>query len=236
MPALIRVGHRGAPAVSEDNTLASFDAALAIGVDMIEFDVLPSRRNPRELYVAHDYGALDEGRSPTLAAALAHFASPPFDGVRLQLDIKRRGTEERVLEALDASGLRERAFASTADRAVLARLRELAPEFRLGWTVPDRPLLAKSVPIARTIGRGYVRDLAARAAALIRDGLLDAIVPQWRVVTAAFVEEVRDAGGEVYPWTVDNGRTIARLAALGVTGVITNDPRLFAAIEQTEAL
>ena len=47
MPALIRVGHRGAPAVAPDNTLASFDAALAIGVDMIEFDVLPApRRGP----------------------------------------------------------------------------------------------------------------------------------------------------------------------------------------------
>ena len=41
MPALIRVGHRGAPALAPDNTLASFDAALAVGVDMIEFDVLP---------------------------------------------------------------------------------------------------------------------------------------------------------------------------------------------------
>ena len=27
---MIRVGHRGAPAVSEDNTLASFDAALGV--------------------------------------------------------------------------------------------------------------------------------------------------------------------------------------------------------------
>ncbi len=28
-------------------------------------------------------------------------------------------------------------------------------------------------------------------------------------------------------WTVDDGRRIGRLEKLGVTGVITNDPRLF---------
>ena len=57
MPGLIRVGHRGAAAIATANTLESFDAAVAVGVDMIEFDVLPSR-DGRELYVAHDYGAL----------------------------------------------------------------------------------------------------------------------------------------------------------------------------------
>ena len=48
------------------------------------------------------------------------------------------------------------------------------------------------------------------------------------MVTAALVEAVRGAGGEIYAWTVDDGAEIARLAALGVTGVITNDPRLLA--------
>jgi glycerophosphoryl diester phosphodiesterase len=48
------------------------------------------------------------------------------------------------------------------------------------------------------------------------------------MVTAALVEAVRGASGEIYAWTVDDRAEIARLAALGVTGVITNDPRLFA--------
>ena len=77
MPALIRVGHRGAPALAPDNTIAGFDAALAVGVDMIEFDILPARGGSGELYVAHDHRALDPARSPTLAAALEHFASAP---------------------------------------------------------------------------------------------------------------------------------------------------------------
>ena len=38
-----RVGHKGADLIEPGNTLASFDAALAHGVDMIELDVLPER-------------------------------------------------------------------------------------------------------------------------------------------------------------------------------------------------
>jgi glycerophosphoryl diester phosphodiesterase len=38
---------------------------------------------------------------------------------------------------------------------------------------------------------------------------------------------VLGAGGELYVWTVDAGERIERLQQLGVTGVITNDPRLF---------
>ena len=35
MPALKRIGHKGADLIAPGNTLASFDAALAAGVDMI---------------------------------------------------------------------------------------------------------------------------------------------------------------------------------------------------------
>jgi glycerophosphoryl diester phosphodiesterase len=41
------------------------------------------------------------------------------------------------------------------------------------------------------------------------------------------VKAVHRAGGEVYVWTVDDARRIRALEALGVDGVITNDPRLF---------
>jgi glycerophosphoryl diester phosphodiesterase len=39
---------------------------------------------------------------------------------------------------------------------------------------------------------------------------------------------VHAAGGELYVWTVDDLVRLRELEALGVTGAITNDPRLFA--------
>jgi glycerophosphoryl diester phosphodiesterase len=49
----------------------------------------------------------------------------------------------------------------------------------------------------------------------------------WRLVTPRLLRRVREAGGELYVWTVDEPSRIRALEALGVTGVITNDPRLF---------
>jgi glycerophosphoryl diester phosphodiesterase len=84
--------------------------------------------------------------------------------------------------------------------------------------------------ITPTFGRLYSRLLPRRAAARISAGQIDAIVPNWRVVTPALVDDVIAAGGEIYVWTVDDAAEIRRLADQGVTGIITNDPRLFAAL------
>ncbi len=51
----------------------------------------------------------------------------------------------------------------------------------------------------------------------------------WRLVTPRLVRALHDAGGDLYVWTVDDPARIRALEALGVTGVITNDPRLFGA-------
>jgi glycerophosphoryl diester phosphodiesterase len=69
--------------------------------------------------------------------------------------------------------------------------------------------------------------LPARAAAAVRSGRCDAVMAHWRLITPRLVRRVRAAGGELYVWTVDDAARLRSLEALGVTGVITNDPRLF---------
>jgi glycerophosphoryl diester phosphodiesterase len=73
--------------------------------------------------------------------------------------------------------------------------------------------------LRRRVVRAARRHLAARRC--------DAVMAHWRLVTRALVRAVREAGGELYVWTVDDARLIRRLERLGVDGVITNDPRLF---------
>ena len=48
-----RIGHKGADAIVEGNTIESFETAVEIGVDMVELDVLRTREG--RLIVAHDY-------------------------------------------------------------------------------------------------------------------------------------------------------------------------------------
>jgi glycerophosphoryl diester phosphodiesterase len=108
----------------------------------------------------------------------------------------------------------------------------LEPSLRLGWTVPR----LRRDPFRSRAGRPFVhaaaelarRALPARAAAAIRAGRCDALMAHWRLVSERLVRAVRGAGGELYVWTVDDLATLRALAALGVSGLITNDPRLFA--------
>jgi glycerophosphoryl diester phosphodiesterase len=69
--------------------------------------------------------------------------------------------------------------------------------------------------------------LPGQAATRIRRGGCEAIMANRLLVSARLVKHVRAAGGQVYVWTVDDVRRIRALEALGVDGVITNDPRLF---------
>ena len=228
MPALRRVGHKGADLIAPGNTLASFDAALEAGVDMIEFDVLPERGGER-LLLAHDYTVAAD--APTLEEGLAHFASEAYGGVELDVDLKLPGYELRVVAALREFGLLSRALISTQYRPSLRVLREAAPEARLGWSVPRVRRDYTSSPVtllpALAVLVAYRARLPARAAAALRAGECDALMAHWRLVTPRLVRAVSGAGGDLYVWTVDDGAQIRRLAELGVTGVISNDPRLF---------
>jgi glycerophosphoryl diester phosphodiesterase len=229
---LLRVGHKGADLIAPGNTLGSFDAALAHGVHMIEFDVLPeNRERPAEgrLVLAHDYehiaGALE------LEEGLAHLASAPFTSVRLDVDLKLPGYEARVVDALREHGLLERTLVSTMWMRSLVRLRELEPELRLGWSVPRIKSSWAASPAVAVPGYAllvYLRRRVVRAArAHLAAGRCDAVMSHYRLVTPALVRTVREQGGELYVWTVDSAPLIRRLERLGVTGVITNDPRLF---------
>jgi len=220
---LRRVGHKGADHIVPGNTPESFDAALAAGVDMIEFDVLP---DGDRLVLAHDgdhvSGAI------TLDEGLAHLAPT---AVELDVDLKLPGYEARVVDALREHGLVERTLVSTQWMRSLVAIRAIEPRLRLGWSVPRvkrdyaaSPLLA--APAYVLLAR-LKRQLPAAARRHLAAGRCDAVMAHWRTVTPRLVETVAAAGGELYVWTVDDAQRIRALEAMGVTGVITNDPRLF---------
>lgn len=230
---LRRVGHKGADLIVPGNTHASFDAALEAGVDMIEFDVLPEREGER-LLLAHDYEDADSRVPHTLEDGLDHLASQRFEGVELDLDLKLPGYELRVLQALRERGMLERSLISTQFGPSLEAMRAAEPSVRLGWSVPkvqrDPFRSPFTAPAAQVLLHAVRAVFPSRAHHAIRAGRCDAIMAHWRLVTARLVRSVHDAGGELYVWTVDDLSRLSELEALGVTGVITNDPRLFRAL------
>jgi glycerophosphoryl diester phosphodiesterase len=231
-PPVRRVGHKGADLIAPGNTFASFDAALEAGVDMIEFDVLPGREDGR-LLLAHDYRDA-AGRTPhTLDEGLAHLASQRFAGIELVVDLKLPGYELEVLDALRRAGMLVRSLISTQYRESLEKIRPVEPAVRLGWTVPKirrDPFRSRRTALVALLAVGVIRRvLPGRAVTAIRAGHCDAMMVHWRLVTRRLVRSVLSAGGEIYVWTVDEEPRLRALEVLGVTGIITNDPRLFTA-------
>jgi glycerophosphoryl diester phosphodiesterase len=231
----LRVGHKGAALLAPGNTPAAFDAALAAGVDMIEFDVLSERRDGSgRLLLAHDYEDMASRRPLTLAEGLEHLTGDAFAALDFDVDIKIPGYELAVLAALRDAGLIGRCLLSGMFPDSLARVRAAEPALRLGWSVPrvrrDYTTDALTLVPALAALTGYRAALPRRARAALRRGAVDAIMAHWRVVTPALLRAVHGAGGELYVWTVDDAERIAKLTALGVDGIITNDPRLFSGV------
>jgi glycerophosphoryl diester phosphodiesterase len=228
-----RVGHKGADAIVPGNTRESFDAALGAGVDMIEFDVLKAPGDGR-LLLAHDYADMAARDALTLERALAHLSEPRFEGLEFNVDLKLPGYEPRVLEALRAAGVLGRVLISSQYPSSLVAIRAAEPAVRLGWSVPrvrNDPFRSRAMRLPAhgvvTLARWL---LPPRAARVIAAGHCDAIMAHWRLATPALVRAVHGAGGELYIWTVDELPRMRTIEALGVTGVISNDPRLFAAL------
>jgi glycerophosphoryl diester phosphodiesterase len=236
------VGHKGADLISPGNTLESFAAAVEAGVDTIELDVLwtldghpriaAGERTP--LIVAHDWHDAERRRPLTLAQALDAFTKPPLEKVEIDLDVKLPGREEEIVAAVREHGLLERAMISTMELSTLAKIGELEPGLRRGWTYPrvtkdwaskrwaKAPMLAALVWM-----RERLPGLAARE--LPRMGV-EAMWVYHPLVSPRLARITKLAGVELIAWTVDDPRRMSKLVAAGVDGICSNDPRLFASL------
>lgn len=247
--APLRVGHRGAAHLAPENTLPSFRAAVAHGCDLVEFDVLALRQGP--LVVAHSdhleevsHGAakgtvrdksLAELREvapdlPTLDEALAFFVDEA-PGVGVHVDLKLDERLDELAAAIVRHGLESRTVVSSFHAPSLRTVTACAPRIRVGFTYPEdrfevsrRPYLWPVVSLGLSTMRASVpprvRRLTARAGA-------SALMLQHRLVTERAVERAHAVGVPVLAWTVDDSLELERVAACGVDGVITNDPRIF---------
>jgi glycerophosphoryl diester phosphodiesterase len=209
-----RIGHGGASALAPGNTLESFDAALEVGVDMIEFDV---RERAGELVLAHTLFDLHRGHSVPLHQALTHLASRRFRDVALNVDVKRAGAEAALLDALSHAGLIDRALVSSQVTAVIDRLRARDSRVQTGISVGGR--LAR---LSRRWG-----DWRAHVLAGLVSRRWDAVMVQHRLIVPPLLDDVVDRGGHLYAWTVNDRRLIESLTQLGVHGITSADPRLF---------
>jgi glycerophosphoryl diester phosphodiesterase len=244
------IGHRGAPLLAPENTLSSFRAAVALGVDLVEFDVLGVSSG--ELVVAHsdDLHEISHGRAhgtmggrslaqirelapelPTLDEALAFFAAEA-PGVGVHVDLKDPAAPDRLLAALRRAGLVERALVSSFHRSATRSLARQEPRLRTGVSFPEDRLGISSrrgAGPAIQVGLHALRPaMPVLAAALLARSRTSTLVLHHALVSAGLVRWARKRGVPVVAWTVDEPADVRRLDAVGVDALVVNNPDMFA--------
>ena len=222
-----RVGHRGASALAPENTLRALELAVELGCDMLEFDVLARRDGV--VVLAHEAARITP-TSPTLDDTFA-FCAKRLPGIGLQVDLKRRGIERRVVDALYRHDVLDRAWVSGFDARALRRVSELEPELPRSYTLPrDRFNISKRAPVAPVVRAALASigaSLPRRLPVLLARARAAAATLHHSIASAAAIARAHELGAAVYVWTVDDANLAERFVRDGADGIITNDPRIF---------
>jgi glycerophosphoryl diester phosphodiesterase len=224
---LLRIGHRGAAALAPPNTIPSIEAALEAGVDMVELDVIASPDG--RLLLGHSLRELP-AEPVTLDTALKLVGSR--ENLSLLADVKRPGYESELVAELSSHDLIERTVASSADLRTLRALRRVEPALARGRTYPRDTLgLGKRrrfVPVSGPVIGAMRTALPRRIGRLLRSAEASVATLQFRIVSRAVVERCHARGVAVFVWTVNDPALVAGFDRIGVDGVITDDPHVFA--------
>jgi glycerophosphoryl diester phosphodiesterase len=217
---VLRIGHRGAAALAPANSLAAIEAALELGVDGVEVDVVSV---DGRLVAAHSRAEARRD-SPSLEEALPLVAEAD---AFLLCDVKDAGHEAGLVELLRAHGLAERALVASFRPGILRavapgipRARSY-PDDRLGVSgrIPDPAVNAGLATLRRVLPYRIGRMLASAGASVA--------TLHHAVVSRPLVERCHALGVPILAWTVNDAAALARVDGLGVDGVITDDPRIF---------
>jgi len=229
------LGHRGASADAPENTLPSFELALAQGADGVELDARLCASG--EVVVFHDatlerltgrpgrvdrtpwatlstlavHGAQGTAPIPLLEEVLQALPRTAFVNVELKADGAGLVLAKRVGRLLVEGGHAGHVVVSSFQPLCLLALAAFAPTLKRGYLLePKEPYWLEAGLVAPLVGR-------------------DAVHPEDSQLTAARVRHWHARGREVSVWTVDDPVRARTLSDWGVDTLITNRPGLLRA-------
>lgn len=212
------IGHRGAPRLAPENTLASFEAAVGTGADLVEFDV------GRELLIGHS-----EHERPAEEARLGEALELLRDlGSGMHVDLKCVGIEQAVVDEARRCGVEDRVVISTTWRGSLRTLATIAPVIPRALGYPPDRLGASKVSWPRFVtspaGAAARAVMPARVPFLLSASFGNVLSLHHAFVSDRVVQAAHARGAAVFVWTVNDPAAVERFAALGVDGIVTDDP------------
>jgi glycerophosphoryl diester phosphodiesterase len=221
------IGHRGAAAVAPENTLASLEAAVAAGADLVEFDI------GLDLTLSHSRREIP-GETIDLDAALDFLRA---HGCGVHLDLKYVGVEREAVDAIRRHGLGGRALVSTAWPRTGRRLAAIAPDLPRAIGYPrDRLGVARfrwPEGLTATGAAALRTAMPARVPVLLRWSRSNVLALHHALVSRAAVRRAHALGAPVLAFTANDEALVTRLGDLGVDAIVSDDPAMAVATLQT---
>jgi len=223
--APLKIGHRGARALVDENTLESMKKAAELKVDMLEFDIQRTRDNV--FVIMHDetvdrttngHGRIDQMTAAEFKAlqTKSGFHPPTLDEVLDWLETNHLGfildfkipdpqAAEDLVGVIEKRGLLKRTVFESPAPKIAGRVEKLKPE-AITATYPTQQL----------------------AMVLLADRYhIDQVSYNWHFATPGQVWLAHQRGHQVLVWTVDSRGLIRCFTRLKVDGIMTDDPNLF---------
>ena len=224
---LLKIGHRGAKTYITENTLASIEKALELGVDAIEIDVHKCASG--ELVVFHDFtlDRMTNGSGEVAKHSLEQLKNlkvnnqyeiPTLEDVlntidkkcMLNIELKGRDTALKTCKIVEdyietKQWNLDHFLISSFQHQELEDVYNYNKQLRLG--VLTKASVVEAIEFAETI-KAY------------------AIHPNVALVTKANVSLAQNKGYKVLTWTVNDQPTIERMKTYGVDGIISDNPDL----------
>ena len=219
------VAHRGAsgqPGV--ENTLESFQKAIELGVDMVEYDVRKTKDNV--LVVYHDKNFADQPVSwytyeeMEKEAKNRGFHVPLFvevlelcnGKVFMDIEIKETGFENRVVKLLHKYADYDWYSVKSFKDAVSYKIKDIDPKITTGLL-----LGYEKADVRRRVNELFpVRRLRACRA--------DFVSPYFLLLRYGFEARMKKAGYPIYVWTVNAPEIIDDMLTRDIAGIITDNP------------
>lgn len=219
------IGHRGAMGHETENTIASIEKALELGVDMIEIDVF--NVSSGETVVFHDetldrltnaVGEIEEWSYFDLQKVIVNGGHkiPLLQDVlktinhkvRLNIELKGGGGTDRVNFIInyyiEKKGWTLNDFLISSFKwDELREMRRINPNIPIAILTEENPTDAIAI----------AKELKA-----------EAINPDFEMLNAKNSLEIQKAGFKIYTWTVNAPEDITAMKNFGVEGIITNYP------------
>jgi glycerophosphoryl diester phosphodiesterase len=223
------IAHRGASSLARENTIESFQKAIEIGVDMIEFDVRGTK--DQALIVHHDelmggkpvkeltYDeiskmAIGQGFSiPTFEEVLKFMSGK----IKLDVEIKEEGYEKEVAELLLKYFKKDQFVTTSFYDSCIRKIKDDYPDIKTGL------ILGTSKPKHFILTR--VSEFFPHQR--LREAKADFLVPHRRLLWFGFLDRAERGNKPVFVWTVNDRRRILKmLHDQRIDGIITDKPDL----------